>query len=126
MDFKYKFKIQLNCTSEFGCVTRWLLLGSDVVHQLSIALLLKNHDGIYALRLGNMALAVLKFRALINYRDLGTSTPDLLFTASFGFLGARLGNFASYITCYLIGHERGLQFEHWYSMGVSGMVARWQ
>ena len=53
---------------------RCLLIASDVVHQLSSVLLVKNHDGIFALRSGSYYPSILKFRALINYSDQGRNS----------------------------------------------------
>ena len=97
----------------------WSIASVDLVHQLSIVLLIKNHDGIYALRTGNIALSIFKFTVLINHQKYGASISDLLFVASFGFMGTRLGSLLSYIACISFGYDKGLQFEHWYSVGLS-------
>lgn len=109
--------------SQFSNLTFWLLAASDFIHQLSIITLLKNHDGIYALRVGNLASAILKFHTLLNHHSKmsqqeALTSSDILFTASFGFMGTRLASFLSYITFYLMRQEKWLQFEHWYSIGL--------
>ena len=64
----------MNLVPEIGLTVRCLLITSDVVHQLSSILLVKNHDGIFALRSGSYYPSILKFRALINYSDQGRNS----------------------------------------------------
>lgn len=100
----------------------WFLAVTDFFHQLSILLLTKNHDGVYALRAGNLAFGVLKFITLINHsrHTRGTDLSDVWFTASFGFLGTRIASAGAAAAMYFADRGgRGLQNEDWYSIGVT-------
>ncbi len=100
----------------------WFLAGTDLFHQLSILLLTKNHDGVYALRPGNLAFGVLKFTRLINHsrHTRGADLSDVWFTASFGFLGTRIAAAGAAAAMYFADKDgKGLQNEDWYSLGVT-------
>lgn len=101
----------------------WFLAGTDLFHQLSILLLIKNHDGIYALRVANLATALYKFVTLVNHsRHVEWSTlSDVWFTASFGFLGTRLAAVGYMAATYFTNGKNGegLQNEDWYSIGLA-------
>lgn len=97
----------------------WFLALSDLVHQLSIILLLKNHDGIYPLRTGNLTSGIFKFTVLINHALHGPYISDIFFTLSFGFMGTRLATVLSYMTLKVAGPQRNFKYEAWYSLALS-------
>ena len=97
----------------------WMLLLCDLIHQLSIIILLKNHDGVYALRVGNFTAIILKFTASLNFYNHGAYISDVFFMASFGFMGTRLGSLLFYIIYSIFGYKNGLKYEYFYSVGVA-------
>lgn len=105
-----------------GCIF-WILAVADLFHQLSTLLLIKNHDGIYALRVGNLGTTVLKFVTLINHSRhvWAADLSDVWFTSSFGFLGTRIASVGFATAAYFASgkNEEGLQNEDWYSIGLA-------
>lgn len=95
-----------------------LLFFFDAGHQISIHRLLKNHDGIWTLRCGNMQLAIMKMICLLRVQDRQTMI-DLVFFQSCGFLGTRVFVTIVYILMYF-GVPTYLFEENWYSIGLSG------
>jgi len=94
-----------------------LLIASDVVHQLTILRLLKNHDGVFPLRVGNMTIAIEKYISILNL-DHVSNVPDHIFLMSFGFMGTRLANVFLCLSCYLSKDGNIFFLEYWYSLGV--------
>lgn len=96
------------------------LAGTDLFHQLSVLLLIKNHDGIYALRVGNLASALFKFVTLVNH-SRHVAPSDVFFAASFGFLGTRIAAVGFMVATYFAKGKNGegLQNEDWYSIGTA-------
>merc|ERR1719245_1932657 len=95
-----------------------LLIFSDVGHQISIHRLLKNHDGIWTLRPGNMQLAIMKWIVLLRVGDRQTMI-DMVFFQSCGFLGTRV--FATLVYTFMyFGIPTYLFEENWYSIGLMG------
>jgi len=95
-----------------------LLAFSDIGHQISIHRLLKNHDGIWTLRPGNMQLAIMKWIVLLRVGDRQTMI-DMVFFQSCGFLGTRILTTFVYIGMYF-GIPTALFEENWYSIGLMG------
>jgi len=93
-----------------------LLFIFDVGHQISIHRLLKNHDGIWTLRAGNMQLAIMKWIVLLRVEDKQTMI-DMVFFQSCGFLGTRVFVTLVYILMYF-GVPTKLIEEDWYSIGL--------
>ena len=91
----------------------------DTAHSLTTFPLLRNHDGIYPLRAGNMHIALVKIRALLNFNGRnGLLTADVIFMASFGFMGTRIATAAPQVILHLTGNKRVMKFGHWYSLGL--------
>jgi len=88
----------------------------DILHQLGINRMLRNHDGIWFLRCGNQASAVGKMIVMLNCS--GYSQIDLMFFASCGFLGTRVWCSLMFMVNYAGFSAPTLALEYWYSIGV--------
>jgi len=89
----------------------------SIVHDLSIHGLLPNHDGIFAIRVGNFALAAMKTIVVCNVAD-PIQRADLLFFLAFGFMGTRIACTVVYIL-QAVSFPASLIDEYWYSFGLS-------
>lgn len=104
----------------YGSPMFWFLGIADMIHEITIVRLLKNHDGIFALRVDNAAAGFAKFQALINcYRYSPASIADVWFLASWGFMGTRIAGVLSYIIMFFSKDGDSIYLEHTYSIGVS-------
>jgi hypothetical protein len=100
---------------------QWLIpvwnIGS-IVHDLSVHNLLPGHDGIFAIRVGNLCLAIMKTVVVLNVPDVN-QRADLILFLTFGFMGTRIACTVIYII-YAMGMPNSLVNEYWYSIGLGG------
>lgn len=93
------------------------LVGSSLLHDISIYGLLKNHDGVWAIRAANLFLAIQK--TIIALAPISPeSKADLLSFMAFGFMGTRMLCTVWYILTAL-SLPSSLVDEYWYSGGLA-------
>jgi hypothetical protein len=95
-----------------------ILMVLDLVHCVTAIRLLKNHDGTFALRIGNFLAFIVKFNVWVNLDRHDPYFIDILFLSSFGFMGTRLAAVAASITMFATKSGDGYYLEHYYSIGV--------
>jgi hypothetical protein len=103
---------------ERNSVAMFVLVIVDLVHQLSIVRMVKNHDGVFALRIGNFVGALLKYITILN---IETHTPymvDILFIQNYGFMGTRLAGTLSALHAMWTKDGDSWIFERFYSIGL--------
>merc|ERR550539_1718163 len=91
---------------------------ADIIHQLGINRMLRNHDGIWFLRCGNQASGIGKMVVMLNMANKPIAQVDQLFFASCGFLGTRIWCTVMFLGNYMGFPAPTLALEYWYSMGV--------
>jgi hypothetical protein len=90
----------------------------DLLHCITSIRLLKNHDGTFALRIGNFLAMIAKFNIWVNLDRHDPYFIDLLFLSSFGFMGTRLAAVAGAFTMIFTKSGDGYYLEHYYSIGL--------
>lgn len=93
----------------------------DIIHEATIIRIVKNHDGIFPLRIGNFLGFYSKVTTIINIRRHyhNPYMTDLMFLHSNGFMGARLAAVLAAFYMYITRKGGGLYLEYHYSLGVS-------
>jgi hypothetical protein len=95
-----------------------IIMVLDLLHCVTAIRLLKNHDGTFALRIGNFFGFIAKFSVWVNLDRHDPYFIDLLFLSSFGFMGTRLAAFAGGVTLFFSKSGDAYYLEHYYSIGV--------
>lgn len=99
-----------------------IFIGFDLLHQVTIWLMLRNHDGIFLLRSNNLSLALQKVAIDIQLwecQSFEEATPMIagLFLATAGFALTRFWCFVVAMAQVVFGRDFDSMRENWYSVG---------
>jgi len=101
---------------------KYLFIGFDLLHQVTIWLMLRNHDGIFILRSNNLSLALQKVAMDIQLWEANSfeeARPMIagLFLATAGFALTRFWCFIVAMAQVIFGRSFDSMRENWYSVG---------